>query len=383
MKDLPLGEATSAGYEEHDLYLCDHDTGLYHEGYFKDMLCLERKRTERSKRPFLLMTLHIKRVLHTYRKDELIRKIAGILLSVTREVDVKGWFKYDSVMGVIFTEINTIDTDIIRKKISDSLSLIMDVAHLGKIDIHFYLFPEDQEKVELKRAPNFNFYPDLSRRNSLRKKELFFKRLLDISGSIAGIAIFSPFFLCLPVLIKLTSKGPVLFRQERVGQFGKKFIFLKFRSMYVNSDPSIHREYIKKFICEQENSAVEISDGDKKGVYKLKNDPRITPLGAFLRKTSLDEIPQFMNVLKGEMSLVGPRPAIPYELENYEIWHRRRVLEVKPGITGLWQVAGRSRTTFDEMVRLDLKYIITWSVWTDIKILFQTLWVVATGKGGY
>jgi len=119
------------------------------------------------------------------------------------------------------------------------------------------------------------------------------------------------------------------------------------------------------------------------GIYKIKDDPRVTPIGRFLRKTSLDELPQFFNVLKGEMSLVGPRPPIPYEVEAYETWHRRRFLEAKPGITGLWQVEGRSKLKFDEMVRLDLKYAKTWSPWLDIKILLRTPTVVLRGDGAY
>ncbi len=123
--------------------------------------------------------------------------------------------------------------------------------------------------------------------------------------------------------------------------------------------------------------------GGHRKFYKLTNDPRITRIGGFLRKTSFDEIPQFLNVLRGEMSLVGPRPPIPYEVESYDIWHRRRLLGVKPGITGLWQVAGRSRTTFDEMVRLDLQYAKSWSFWLDLKILLQTPRAVVAGDGAY
>jgi lipopolysaccharide/colanic/teichoic acid biosynthesis glycosyltransferase len=150
--------------------------------------------------------------------------------------------------------------------------------------------------------------------------------------------------------------------------------------MSVNNDPGIHQEYIKNFILEKKSYA---SGPETALVYKIKDDPRVTPLGRFLRKTSLDELPQFLNVLKGDMSLVGPRPPIPYELENYDLWHRRRIMEIKPGITGLWQVEGRSSTTFDEMVRLDLKYAKEWSLWLDIKILLKTPWVVFSGKGAY
>jgi lipopolysaccharide/colanic/teichoic acid biosynthesis glycosyltransferase len=149
--------------------------------------------------------------------------------------------------------------------------------------------------------------------------------------------------------------------------------------MYYKSDPKIHQNYVKQFISGKQSA----QSGGRKGIFKIQDDPRITPVGRFLRRTSLDELPQFLNVLKGEMSLVGPRPPIPYEIETYELWHRRRFLEVKPGITGLWQVEGRSRTRFDDMVRLDLKYARTWSPWLDIKILLRTPTAVFWGDGAF
>jgi lipopolysaccharide/colanic/teichoic acid biosynthesis glycosyltransferase len=171
----------------------------------------------------------------------------------------------------------------------------------------------------------------------------------------------------------------VLFKQYRVGQYGRRFTFLKFRSMRVDNDPSVHREYVTKLIAGDAERIQVNTDG--KSVYKLANDPRITRVGAFLRKTSLDELPQFFNVLRGDMSLVGPRPPIPYELAAYQTWHRRRVLEVKPGITGLWQVTGRSKVKFDDMVRLDLRYATSWSPLLDLKILLRTPGAVI--KGAY
>jgi len=151
--------------------------------------------------------------------------------------------------------------------------------------------------------------------------------------------------------------------------------------MECGNDASIHREYVKRFIAGEADPAG-ISH-TQNVVYKIQDDPRVTRVGKFLRKTSLDELPQFINVLKGDMSLVGPRPPIPYELEGYQIWHRRRVLESKPGITGLWQVNGRSRLKFDDMVRLDLQYARTWSLWLDIKILLRTPRAVLFGTGAY
>jgi lipopolysaccharide/colanic/teichoic acid biosynthesis glycosyltransferase len=203
------------------------------------------------------------------------------------------------------------------------------------------------------------------------------KRGMDILSSLALLIILSPLLLAIAGLVKLSSRGPVLFRQVRIGQMLKPFMICKFRTMHADSDHGIHHNYVSWFI----SSSGEAQDKEKNTIFKLTNDPRITPIGRFLRKTSLDELPQLWNVLRGEMSLVGPRPPLWYELQQYKPWHRHRVLEAKPGITGLWQVTGRSRTTFDEMVRLDLRYARGQSLWTDIKILLATPAAVIKGKG--
>jgi lipopolysaccharide/colanic/teichoic acid biosynthesis glycosyltransferase len=203
------------------------------------------------------------------------------------------------------------------------------------------------------------------------------KRAIDIVGGTLLALLCLPFCVLIALLVKATSKGPVLFRQQRVGQHGKQFTFLKFRSMYVDN---VHKEFVTQMITRE-------LDRDKsernQGVYKLTSDKRITRLGKFLRRTSLDELPQFINVLRGDMSLVGPRPPIPYELAAYQTWHRRRLLEVKPGITGLWQVTGRSTVDFDEMVRLDLRYATSWTPWLDLRILIRTPAAVIKGSGAY
>jgi lipopolysaccharide/colanic/teichoic acid biosynthesis glycosyltransferase len=183
--------------------------------------------------------------------------------------------------------------------------------------------------------------------------------------------------LLIAALVKMKSPGPVFFRQVRVGQMMKPFTLLKFRTMHVGATHTIHHEFVSSFI----KSGVQAQEAGRTGLYKIANDPRVTPIGRILRKTSLDELPQLWNVLCGEMSLVGPRPPLHYEVEQYQPWHRRRVLEAKPGITGLWQVAGRSRSTFDEMVRLDLRYARACSLWTDLKILLATPAAVIAGKG--
>ena len=224
-------------------------------------------------------------------------------------------------------------------------------------------------------------YPDLVQRDEATRVSRMIKRAIDVVGSAMALIILSPIFLAIAVAIKLSSPGPILIRQKRIGHYGGTFTFLKFRSMYSVNDSQIHMEYVKRFIAGNGHSGS--AEKQDNIVYKLTEDPRVTPVGRFLRRTSLDELPQFLNVLSGEMSLVGPRPPIPYELEAYDVWHRRRLLEVKPGITGLWQVNGRSRLQFDDMVRLDLKYAKAWSLWLDIKILLQTPRAVISGEGAY
>lgn len=207
----------------------------------------------------------------------------------------------------------------------------------------------------------------------------YIKRAIDfVISSIILIAISLP-LLCVAIIIKATSKGPVLFIQERVGQYAKLFKFMKFRSMYTNMDDSIHQEYVKKLIQGRND---EINKGNEdQPMFKMVDDPRITPIGKIIRKLSVDELPQIWNVLRGDMSLVGPRPPIPYEVKEYKDWHYRRITTAKPGITGLWQVCGRNTTTFEEMVRLDIRYVENWSLWLDIKILFKTFKAVF-GKEG-
>jgi len=192
--------------------------------------------------------------------------------------------------------------------------------------------------------------------------------------------VLSPVFAVIAVCVKLTSEGPIIFRQRRLGQFGKSFEFLKFRSMYANNDFTLHQTFIKDVI---HGSYDGNAAGTSAPVYKMTDDPRITPLGRFLRRTSLDELPQFVNVLKGDMSLVGPRPPLAYEYQEYAVWHRRRILEAKPGLTGLWQVRGRSRVRFDDMVRLDLQYVRNWSLRLDVEILLQTPGAVLFGRDSF
>ena len=201
------------------------------------------------------------------------------------------------------------------------------------------------------------------------------KRASDISIATLALVLLAPVWIVVALLIKLDSRGPVFYKQERVGMDGRIFLFLKFRTMHINSDDREHREYQRRYIAGQPDTNL----GDSaRPVYKLHTDPRVTRVGRILRRASLDELPQLLNVLRGDMSAVGPRPPIPYEVEAYALWHRKR-LDMKPGMTGLWQVSGRNRLSFDEMVTLDLFYIENWSLWLDLKIMLRTLPVLLRG----
>jgi exopolysaccharide biosynthesis polyprenyl glycosylphosphotransferase len=201
------------------------------------------------------------------------------------------------------------------------------------------------------------------------------KRVFDVCASSVLLVLCVPLMLAVACAVKMSSKGPVLYVQKRVGYKGQLFDFIKFRSMYVDNDNSIHQSYVRKYISEGGN-AVEVK-GEQ--VHKLVSDPRVFAVGQWIRKYSLDELPQLWNVLKGDMSLVGPRPALPYEVEVYRQWHQKR-FEAPPGITGLWQVSGRNKLSFDDMVRLDISYLEQWTFGLDIEILLKTLKVVLKEK---
>jgi len=354
------------------------------EQMFLRTLCLERKRAERSRKLFVLMLLDPGLQAQNGNGANVLNKTVGGLLSSIRETDVVGWYKEHSRLGVIFAELGAGDKKAIlttlHAKVTAVLRANLDMKELNHVHISFFCFPDDADEHDRGLPSIAPLYPDLVQPEPGRFS-LALKRAIDVVGSAMALIILAPLMLIVAVAIKLSSPGPVLFRQARIGQYDVPFTFLKFRSMHAVNDSRIHQEYVKQFIA----GAATPRNGDAPNgaVYKITADPRVTRIGQFLRKTSLDEVPQFFNVLMGQMSLVGPRPPIPYELEAYDVWHRRRLLVAKPGITGLWQVSGRSRLQFDDMVRLDLKYAKAWSVWGDLKILLQTPRAVVSGRGAY
>ena len=204
------------------------------------------------------------------------------------------------------------------------------------------------------------------------------KRALDVLLSGLAMLVLSPALAVIALLVRRSSPGPIFFVQERIGKNGIPFKFYKFRTMVHNSDDAIHRQFAAMFI----NGGSDTEKKDSGKVFKMTNDPRVTAIGRWLRKTSLDELPQLWNILKGEMTIVGPRPPIAYELDHYLPWHHER-LRVTPGLTGLWQVSGRSNVPFEEMVRLDIHYINSWTILEDVRIILKTIPVVLRGSGGY
>ena len=350
------------------------------EAEFQRMILRERKRAERSGKPFLLMLLEVSKVATAGKQSCAVGQILSALALSTRDTDVTGWYRGQEVVGILFTEISldrkksVLATLLLR--VSSALREALDLEQFSRIQISFHLFPEEWNEDQPPDPTGSAFYPDLRHASGGKRWSRSIKRAIDVVGSLLALLVLAPLFALIACAIKLTSQGPVFFRQQRVGQYGARFIFLKFRSMYVNNQADIHKQYVKQLIAGQAAQ----SPG---GVFKITNDPRVTRLGKWLRRTSLDELPQFINVLRGEMSLVGPRPPLPYEVEAYDVWHRRRLLEARPGITGLWQVNGRSRTKFDDMVRLDLQYAREQSLLLDLKILLQTPAAVLSGDGAY
>jgi exopolysaccharide biosynthesis polyprenyl glycosylphosphotransferase len=267
---------------------------------------------------------------------------------------------------------------ILEKEVVDEVIFSIAQDDLKKMEDLFLLC----EERGITARVALNFFPHLIAKTHLEELDglplltftttpenellLFSRRIFDFIGSTVLLALLSPFFLIIALLILLDSPGPAIYKQVRCGLNGRKFIFYKFRSMVQEAEKQ-----------KEDLALYNLMDGP---VFKMKDDPRITRVGRFLRKSSLDELPQLFNVLKGDMSFVGPRPPIPAEVEKYEGWQRRR-LSMKPGITGLWQVRGRNQIPFSQWMKLDLEYIDNWSLWLDLKILLKTIPVVLLGKG--
>jgi len=352
---------------------------LLFEQSFKQAVTRERKRTDRSGLAMVLLLIGLpNRSQKPGMADA--TTVANALSVVISEPDILGWFESSWVIGLIVPEINPADLigtcNWLESTFRSAITFQGDEELAQHLSIRLRLYPEPTGSSEKQLSP-FDplLYPELSAIGSSILNFQTLKRGMDVVFSALLLLLLFPLFALIAVLVKLSSRGPVFFKQMRVGHLMNSFTMCKFRTMYATADHRVHQDYVSWFITTSDQAQ------QKPDVYKLTNDTRITPIGRILRSTSLDELPQLWNVLIGDMSLVGPRPPLPYELQKYKPWHRGRVLDVKPGMTGLWQVVGRSSTTFDEMVRLDLRYARTMSLWSDIKILLATPAAMITGKG--
>ena len=344
---------------------------------FLQRIAYECRRAERSKQRLLLVLID-----GFAAQPADIPAVAASISAVSREIDALGWYEHETTMGILFAELGGVEAENARDRVVQKIQgAMLRAGDTDRLALSVYILPRDlNEKSSLEDSPKRIHECLEPFSSSAGKMHLRIKRGIDLAGSFLLLVALSPLMAVIALAVKWGSKGPVLFRQTRVGHGGKQFTFLKFRSMMVSSSPSLHENYVKQFI---RGTAPRNPNEKGEGVFKLTQDPRVTPVGKFLRRTSLDELPQLWNVLRGEMSLVGPRPPIPYEVECYDLWHQRRVMEVKPGITGLWQISARSRTGFDDMVRLDLRYARTWSPSLDLKILMQTPRAVLRAGGAH
>ena len=340
--------------------------------YFLRQLDREKRRADRSKASLSMVLFRFDDTRDDPPGD--VNRLLGVLCRSKRETDVVGYLSDDQI-AVLLPDTDAQGTTVLTRKV---------VAHTGELGLSTVsaTYPGrvfEDLKVENRATQNANPFL-LEGFEGANAGSYPLKRSLDLVGAIAALLLLSPLMLIIAVVVAATSPGPVIFKQVRLGKRGVPFTFYKFRSMHCQADDQIHREYVAKLIT---GDLEGINQGEvTKPLYKMKDDPRITRFGRLLRKTSMDELPQLFNVLKGEMSLVGPRPPLPYEAEKYESWHLRRILEIKPGITGLWQVNGRSKTCFDEMVRMDLRYTRTCSLALDLKILLKTVKVVLEVRRG-
>jgi lipopolysaccharide/colanic/teichoic acid biosynthesis glycosyltransferase len=330
----------------------------------------EKRRADRSKSPLSI-------VRYQLQVDDQVRgtaeRLVDVLRASCRETDTLGEFDVGAV-GVLLPGTGEDGARVFVRKLAERTSDL-------RVSVSVTTYPDDAfgNIAKGQGIPDeaAAFVDDGA--VPTRTVEDAIKRLLDVLLSVSLLFALAPLMIGTAIAVAATSRGPVIFRQPRLGKGGVPFDFYKFRSMHQSNDDSIHRAFVANLIQGKHADINQQSSADP--LFKIKHDPRVTSVGRFIRSTSIDELPQLFNVLKGDMSLVGPRPPLSYEAAQYQSWHLRRILEVRPGITGLWQVEGRSRVSFDEMVRMDLRYIKQRSLALDFKLLVRTVSVVLARQG--
>jgi lipopolysaccharide/colanic/teichoic acid biosynthesis glycosyltransferase len=327
---------------------------VWGEDDFRERIRLECARTDRSGRPFSLLVVADP---DPAAAAAIVRRAAERI----RETDELGRMGPDR-LGVLLTETPREGAE----TVAGTLAAILREERLLLPAPAVYTYPGDWLVEETGSAP-YGEPPPV-------RPYPRWKRAMDVAGSLAALALLAPLLLAVALAVRLSSPGPVLFRQARIGQGGRPFTILKFRTMRDGAGDAAHAAYLAELVGGRARP-------NEAGEYKLRGDPRVTRTGAFLRRTSLDELPQLLNVLRGEMALVGPRPEPCYAREGYAGWYHRRVLHARPGITGPWQVAARSRVTYENMVRMDLRYARGPSVLGDVGLLARTVRAVVAGRG--
>jgi len=371
---------------------------LYSRPYIEQRVKEEKLRTCRTGSPFSMVLFNpLKLISHDNKGSrKAIKAITKILDQETRETDIKGWWN-KSTLAILLSDTSPEGAFGFVDKFFSTIQANCHpmTGSIDKPNFRIYTFPStlqahrnakdkssndsNQKRQESNNLKNPEAH-NLSTWNGFKKYQELIKRSLDIILSTTGLILLSPVFLVSALLIKLDSPGPAIYKQTRVGKGGKCFTFFKFRTMYHNCDERIHENHIKNLA--NNNVCLSCNGRFNESSYKLTEDDRITRVGNVLRKTSLDELPQLLNVLKGDMSLVGPRPHPVYEAALYNQWRRYR-LDVKPGITGLGQVDGRYNREYEEVYRLDVRYSKDASLLLDLKILLKTLLVVLSSRGAY
>jgi len=332
---------------------------------FRRALEREKRRAERSQRALSLAVLRVP-------SEDDAGVLVAELLDIKRETDLLGWLDAATV-AVLCVDTNAEGREGFLRKVS-KLTVARDVATDAAT------FPEALfERLARDCAADVDAQAERLIAGEAESASYAGKRTFDCLFAALALLVLAPLLLLVGLAIALDSPGPVIYRQKRLGRRGVPFTFYKFRSMWIDVDDRIHRDFVVGLI--REGDAQPAPPGSRANPYKLSGDARITRIGRFIRKTSIDELPQLFNVLRGDMSLVGPRPPLPYEAANYEPWHLRRILGVQPGLTGLWQVEGRSRVSFNEMVRMDLRYLHKCSFGLDLRILLRTVRVVLMCDG--
>jgi len=334
-------------------------SGIYSTVITEKILQYERMRGDRVGGVFSVVLFGLKG------SEESKSRLINILKAGTRLIDHIGWYE-DDIVCVLLTATDLEGARAFVEKISCKVQAMYQNGKKPIYSYEIFCYPEGKNKT--KKDPASTIYGNNKLRineallSSFGKDMPYWKRLLDIFGAGIGLVLLSPLFFLIALYIKIVSKGPVLYKQIRVGYKGKDFTFLKFRTMTVNNNENSHSHHVTELVTKSDIPMKKLDDFD----------PRIIPGGKILRKACIDELPQLWNVIRGDMSLVGPRPCIPYEAKEYLRWHAQR-FDIIPGITGLWQVSGKNKLTFHEMVSLDIAYARKLSLLLDLKIIFLTI----------